>query len=301
MRKYRLNKKGVAILLVSILIVCALPITIIMLNLTSSQKAQSSHFNAKLNIEQTSLSGINYGHARIMGFRNAEEADTPGLRKDIQIPLDEDKKNNFDISFNKTGEGFFKQRIYMVLSKSKESQNNSIILADAELFDLESGNNLVITHDYWTTSQPYEIGVMADVLSLKNFRGKDQLRALNITSLELSSDYDAAIAKLEGDLPKDLRSCWDTVKESIKAEKIRNDNDYASVPPSTTSNNGLTKPGNVSEDQNTNNNDGVGWDEEDAGADTSDEIYEKYKNTPPPANGDDGSVINTMENNLSEK
>lgn len=231
MRNTTLNRKGVAILLVSLLILVALPATLIMLNLSTSQKSQATHFNAKLNTEMNSLSGVNYGYNTIMGFSTPAEADKPGLRTSNLSLSDDDKSSNFDLTLNKTGEGFFKQRIYMVLSKSNQDKNSTIVMADAELFDLESEDRMVITHDYWSTVEPYEIGVMADVLSLKNFRGKDQLRALAVSNLELSSDYQNAISKLKesSNLPQELKICWDTVEESITSDKIKEDSETPTI------------------------------------------------------------------------
>ncbi len=218
MRKITLNRKGVAILLVSILILVSIPVMMVMFNLSSSQKEQSIHFNQKLNVEQISLSGINMGNGKLK--KNTYRPDFENLTKEIS------GNDRFDLSVSKTGKGFFNQDIYMVLSKSEEDKNSSIILADAEQFQQEKDDDesvLVITHDYWTTSEPYEISEMQDILSIKTDRGLDQLRSLEIKKYELESDeekYKTALSNLGNSLPKELQKCWDTVIKNLDDDKI---------------------------------------------------------------------------------
>ena len=243
MRNVTLNRKGMAILLVSILILVAVPVIMVMFNLSSSQKEQTLYFNQKLNVEQISLSGINLGNSKLK--KNSYRPKNPDyLTKEVS------GNDRFDLSVNRTGTGFFNQDIYMVLSKSEEDKQSSIILADAEQFQQEKDDDeavLVITHDYWTTSEPYEISVMRDIQSIKNERGKDQLRSLKIKKYELESDqekYRQALTNIGNSLPSELQKCWDTVMKNLDDDKI------ATLPkPGGSSGNGGNK-------NNNNNNNG---------------------------------------------
>ena len=215
----KLNKKGVAILLVASLVLVAVPVTLVMLNLSTSQKEQSSHYNNVLNVEQISLSGINMGYSKLKS----------GYDRGYRIfPGEISGKDRFDLNMTPTGSGFFKQDIYLLLSKAKEGKNSSIIMADAEQFQQEETDKpvLVITHDYWTTPEPLELGVAADVISLKNFRGKDQLRAMDVKKFEMDCDenqYKAVMNSLKKDLPPDVCEVWDTVVLNASNDKIYGD------------------------------------------------------------------------------
>ena len=46
-------------------------------------------------------------------------------------------------------------------------------MADAEQFVGNGDTSNVISHDYWATGEPYELGVLADLISMRNQRGKD--------------------------------------------------------------------------------------------------------------------------------
>lgn len=215
MRK-RFNKKGVAILLVITMVLVAVPVTIVMLNLSTSQKEQTTHFNNLLNVEQISLSGINMGYSKLKS----------GYDRGYKIFTGEvSGKDSFDLNMTPTGKGFFQQDVYLLLSKAKEGKYSSIIMADAEQFQEESSNQpvLVITHDYWDTPEPYELGVAADVISMKNSRGKDQLRALDVKKFEMECDestYKNALESLRKSLPGEVASVWDTVVVNASNDKI---------------------------------------------------------------------------------
>ena len=271
------NKKGVAMLLVAILIVVAVPFTMIIVNLSSSQKRQAIHFNSRLNVDQITLSGINKGYNYLKN---------PHLRPEYKaFSADLSGSDRFDLYLSKCGKGFFKQDIYMMVSKSNKGDLESTIMADAEQFQVEADNPntvMVLTHDYWATPMRLEITQASDLLTVKNFRGKDQLRALDVKKYEMDaspSQFESAMAKLGNNLPKEVKSCWDTVVKNMVADKIRSaDSEY--TPTSTTSpSNPSSKPGSPSSDPQkppSDNENPTGWDEEDAGADTSEEIYQQY-------------------------
>lgn len=300
--KRKLNKKGVAMLLVAILIVAVVPFTLIIVNLSSSQKKQAIHFNQRLNVDQITLSGINKGYNYLKN---------PHLRPPYkQFSADLSGSDRFDLYLSHTGKGFFKQDIYMMVSKSNKGDLESTIMADAEQFQIEADNPntvMVLTHDYWSTPMRLEITKASDLLTVKNFRGKDQLRAMDVKKFEMEaspSQFQTAMSSLGTNLPKEVKSCWDTVVKNMVADKIRSaDSEY--TPPSTTTSSpgsGSTsgtpssKPGKPSQDSsddgsNTSPSDSdtsqqdsnkwdpsnpTGWDEEDAGAEESEAIYQQY-------------------------
>ena len=258
MRK-RFNKKGVAILLVITMVLVAVPVTIVMLNLSTSQKEQTTHFNNLLNVEQISLSGINMGYSKLKS----------GYDRGYKIFTGEvSGKDSFDLNMTPTGKGFFQQDVYLLLSKAKEGKYSSIIMADAEQFQEESSNQpvLVITHDYWDTPEPYELGVAADVISMKNSRGKDQLRALDVKKFEMECDestYKNALESLRKSLPVEISSVWDTVVVNASNDKIYGeDTPQPSTPGSgyktasnTKSSGNKKKNNNKTTDESTNNTD----------------------------------------------
>ena len=258
MRK-RFNKKGVAILLVITMVLVAVPVTIVMLNLSTSQKEQTTHFNNLLNVEQISLSGINMGYSKLKS----------GYDRGYKIFTGEvSGKDSFDLNMTPTGKGFFQQDVYLLLSKAKEGKYSSIIMADAEQFQEESSNQpvLVITHDYWDTPEPYELGVAADVISMKNSRGKDQLRALDVKKFEMECDestYKNALESLRKSLPGEVASVWDTVIVNASNDKIYGEDTPQPTTPGsgykTASNSKSSKStkSTTSNKKNTNNSDEV--------------------------------------------
>ena len=215
MRKLN-NKKGVALLLVAGLILVAVPVTMLMLNLSKSQKEQTTHYNNVLNVEQISLSGINMGYSKLKS----------GYDRGYKIfPGEISGKDRFDLNMTPTGTGFFKQDIYLLLSKAKEGKNSSIIMADAEQFQEEDPKKpvLVITHDYWSTPENRELSAAKDVIAMKNFRGADQLRALDVKKFEMECDeskYKSVLNSLKSYLSSDIGDVWDTVVENASNDKI---------------------------------------------------------------------------------
>ncbi len=210
------NKKGVAMLLVAGLVVVAVPVTMLLLNLSKTQKDQTIHYNNVLSVEQISLSGINMGYSRLKS----------GYDRGYNLFLGEiSGKDRYDLNMTQTGRGFFNQDIYLLLSKSKEGKNSSIILADAEQFQEEDPNKpvLVITHDYWATPENRELSSAKDVYALKNFRGADQLRALEVKKYEMNCDeneFKNAMNQLKNKLPSEIGEVWDTVVENAANDKI---------------------------------------------------------------------------------
>ena len=215
----KINKKGVALLLVAGLVMVAVPVTMLLLNLSKTQKEQATHYNSVLNVEQISLSGINMGYSRLKSGYDR------GYRF---FPAEISGKDRYDLNMTPTGTGFFQQDIYLLLSKAKEGRNSSIILADAEQFQEEEADKpvLVITHDYWATPEHRELSLAKDVFALKNFRGVDQLRALEVKKYELECDeneYKSTMTSLANSLPSEVREIWDTVVENAANDKIYGD------------------------------------------------------------------------------
>lgn len=210
------NRKGVALLLVAGLVMVAVPVTMLLLNLSKTQKEQTSHYNSVLNVEQISLSGINMGYSRLKS----------GYDRGYNFfPAEISGKDRYDLNMTPTGKGFFQQDIYLLLSKAKEGKNSSIILADAEQFQEEDTNMpvLVITHDFWATPEHRELSLAKDVFALKNFRGADQLRALDVKRYEMNCDedeYKQTMNSLCNSLPQEVKEVWNIVVENAANDKI---------------------------------------------------------------------------------
>lgn len=213
----KLNRKGVALLVVAIMVVLAVPMTLVYLNLGTSQKDQSMKFDSILKVEQVTLSGINAGFAKLKG---GEALGYTNLSAEIS------GDDRYDLNLTPTGKGFFQQDIYLLLSKSKDNKGkyNSIIMTDAEQFPRTvDGEVNVITHDYWATEEPYEIGVVADVISMRNTRGKDQLRYLDVKKYEMETPPDKFsedMKKLGSKLPPDIANNWAEIVNSLANDKI---------------------------------------------------------------------------------
>lgn len=226
MNKNCKNKKGVAIIMVLIIIVIAAPVVMMVLNFSTSQKKESLHFNTILNLEQVSLSGINYAYSKLKGNER------PIGLVPYPYPGEVSGEDRFDLCIQNTGKGFFNQDNYLMLSKTVKDNNSSIIIADSEQFvPGMDGDILVITKDYWTTPEPFQISEVSDVLSMKNTRGKDQIRALEIKELELNSDHKSFLANIESlrnSLPKPIAEVWEDVAKNITREKACNNEAEAS-------------------------------------------------------------------------
>ena len=213
------SKKGIALLMVAVLILVAVPTVYVFFNLSSSQREQALNFDSALNVELLAFSGLNKAHAMLRNNYNDGYMNLPG-----EILGD----SRYDINITPTGNGFFLQNIYMLVSHSsdKKGKHNSIVMADAEQFKLVGKiSNLAITHDYWVTNEPYNIGLKADVLGIKNSRGQEQLRNLDIKKFEMEAskkDYGEAIEKLMDDLPQEMRNVWPEVTKRMVIEKINN-------------------------------------------------------------------------------
>ena len=174
------------------------------------------HYNNVLNVEQISLSGINMGYSKLKS----------GFNRGYQLYSGEiSGKDRFDLNMTQTGSGFFNQDIYLLLSKAQEGKNSSIILADAEQFQQENDGEsvLVITHDYWATPEHRELSSAKDVYALKNFRGADQLRALEVKKFEMLCDereFKNTMNSLKDSLPNEIGDVWETVVENAANDKI---------------------------------------------------------------------------------
>lgn len=217
----RHNKKGIALLMVGILLVMAVPLTFVLLNMGSSQKTQALNFENILKLEQVAISGINNGFSRLM---------KPSFQPYVNYKAEVSGNDRYDLNITPSGEGFFSQYIYLVLSKAKDkdAKHNSILMADAEQFVGNGDTSNVISHDYWATGEPYELGVLADLISMRNQRGKDQLRYLDIKAFEMSMDkdkYEDEMRKILTKLPDELKSVQEDIIKQLLNTKIEEDSD----------------------------------------------------------------------------
>lgn len=215
------RKKGIALILVFILVMAAVPITLVLYNLSLSQKDQSAHYNNLLNMEVVALSGINFAHHKLNG--NVKPTGLEFYSKEFA------GHDRFDISIRNTGKGFFKQNEYQILSKCTRNNVNSIIMAEAEQFDLDSTDteNFVITNDYWKTPEPFDIDRVSDVISIRNTRGKDLNNSIEIKKFEMYSNKGAfknSMGSLKDSLPPEIKEVWDSVVDNLIEDKIEEGN-----------------------------------------------------------------------------
>ncbi len=97
-------------------------------------------------------------------------------------------------------------------------------MAEAEQFHPEPNPPvLVITHDYWNTVEPYEINIMADVLSMQNYRGLEMLRLDETREYERNlseGEYVKEMQAKRGLLPAEVASAWSEVVNRLANEKL---------------------------------------------------------------------------------
>ena len=220
------NRKGVALLMIAVLMLIALPLTVVLLNMSSSQKDQSSHYNTILTMEQIALSGMNMGVTKLKSNQRPQRLKY--YTKEIS------GQDRFDLSIKPMGNGFFCQNNYQLMSKSDKGKQTSIIVADADQFVLEKGQSsvFVITNDFWTINKSYEISNKAGVIALKNIREKDVLNSIEIKKYEMSSSdakFRNAIESLRTSLPKELDGIWAKVIDNMMDDKIKEGNNEAEL------------------------------------------------------------------------
>lgn len=207
-------RRGVAIVMVIGLLALVIPLLFMLSQIGSSDIKLAKKFHENLLTESVAFSGANAGFSRLKG----------NLRGYQDLQNQSIGQHSYDLNLRPTGEGFFKQELYYLLTNSKVGQHNYAIMAEAEQFHPEpSPPVLVITHDYWNTVEPYEINIMADVLSMQNYRGLEMLRLDETREYERNlseGEYVKEMQAKRGLLPAEVASAWSEVVNRLANEKL---------------------------------------------------------------------------------
>lgn len=208
------KKRGVALIMVIGLVAIVIPLIFMLSQIGSSDIRMAKKLHENLLTESIALSGAGAGYSRLKG----------NIRGYQDLPNEVIKENKYALNLRPTGEGFIGQDLYYLMAKSRIGQHDYAIMAEAEQFYPDpSPPVLVITHDYWATVEPYEINIMADVLSMQNYRGLELLR------LEETRDYERSIGSTEyakemraktGLLPGEISAFWPKVVDILVTEKL---------------------------------------------------------------------------------
>ncbi len=207
-------RNGVAIVMVIGLITVMLPVLFMLSQMGTSQTKLAMKFHDNLLTEMVAVSGSNAGYSRLKG----------NVRGYQDLPDQISGDNKYSLNLRPTGEGFFKQELYYLLSNSKINQHHYTLMAEAEQFNPEPDPPvLVITRDYWNSVEPYEINLMADVLSMQNFRGLELLRLDETKDYEKNAtdaQYSAEMNAKSGRLPTELVADWPKIVDNLTSEKL---------------------------------------------------------------------------------
>ncbi len=208
------SQKGVALVMVIGLVTLVIPLVFMLSQIGSSDVKLAKKFHENLRAESVAFSGANAGFSRLKGNLRGYQ--------DLQNQLIGIEK--YDLNLRPTGEGFFKQNLYYMLTNCKIGQHNYTIMAEAEQFHPEPDPPvLVITHDYWNTVEPYEINIMADVLSMQNYRGLELLRLDETRDYEkslTSTEYEKEMNAKKALLPTEIEPEWPKVLNFLVSEKL---------------------------------------------------------------------------------
>ncbi len=218
------NKKGIAILMVAILVMLAIPVTIALFNLSTTHKDRADSLNSVLNLEQIAMSGMNYGYARLKGNDVIEATEEQPL-KHYGHQFSGDEK--FDLTIKPTGDGFFLQDICLMMSKASVGNKQSILVADVDRFARRKKGRLVITNDYWETTEPKKIGVAEDILGIRNTRGRDLLTNISLKNYEMKSspeEFRSALESLRSSQLPEIKAIWNNVVNTLIDDKINEGN-----------------------------------------------------------------------------
>ena len=208
------NKNGVAIVMVIGLVAIITPILFMLTQMGQSQIRLAQKYQKNLMTETVAFCGTNAGYSRLKGnIRGYQD-----LQEQIL------GENEYSLTIHPTGEGFFKQELYYLMSSSKTDKHDYCLMAEAEQFHPNpSPPVLVLTRDYWNTVEPYETNVMADVLSMQNARGLDLLRMDETRDYEensSASQYRNEMISKQTDLPDPIKQDWPNIVSILVDEKL---------------------------------------------------------------------------------
>lgn len=210
----RLNRRGVAIVMVIGLIAIMMPILFMLSRIGSSQIQLAHKYSENLLTETVAFSGSNSGMSRLQG----------NIRGYQNLPNETSGGESFALNLRPTGQGFFGQTLYFLLTSAAIKNHSYTLMAEAEQFQPDPAPPvLVISRDYWNTVEPYEINLMADVLGMQNYRGIELLRLEETRTFEREStalQYVDEMKAKKARLPAGLQTDWDGIVVTLSAEKL---------------------------------------------------------------------------------
>jgi hypothetical protein len=208
------SRQGMAMMLVIGLVAIVIPLLFLFSRLGSSQIKLAQKYQENLLAESIAFSGTKAGYSRLKG----------NIRGYQDLPEEVIGDHEYALNILPTGEGFFSQDLYYIMSSSKIKKHNYTLMGEAEQYEPQpSPPVLVITRDFWHTVEPYEINQMADVLSMQNYRGLDLLRFEETKQFEATTspdNYRAELAMKERFLPKELKDDWSSIVQVLVEEKL---------------------------------------------------------------------------------
>ncbi len=214
LRQYESTRKGVAMVMVIGLVAIMMPVIFMLSRIGGSQTQLAIKYHENLVAETVAFSGSNAGLSRLQG----------NIRGYQDLPDETSGEEKFSLNLRPTGAGFFGQTLYFLLTRARIKTHNYIMMAEAEQFNPEpSPPVLVISRDYWNTVEPYEISLMADVLSMQNYRGMELLRLEETRTFERKSteqQYKSEMDSKKSSLPVPLQTDWDSIVTALVSEKL---------------------------------------------------------------------------------
>lgn len=214
LRQPEAPRKGVAMVMVIGLVAIMMPIIFMLSRIGGSQTQLAVKYHENFVAETVAFSGSNAGLSRLQG----------NIRGYQDLPDETSGEDKFSLNLRPTGAGFFGQTMYFLLTRARIKTHNYIMMAEAEQFKPEPAPPvLVISRDYWNTVEPYEISLMADVLSMQNYRGMELLRLEETRTFERKSteqQYKSEMSGKKSSLPAPLQTDWDAMVTALVSEKL---------------------------------------------------------------------------------
>lgn len=196
------------------LIAIMMPILFMLSRTGSSQTQLAIKYHENLLTETVAFSGSNSGLSRLQG----------NIRGYQNLPDETSGGEKFALNLRPTGQGFFGQTMYFLLTSAEIKNHSYTLMAEAEQFQPDPAPPvLVIARDYWNTVEPYEINLMADVLGMQNYRGIELLRLDETRDYEKTStsqQYTDEMKSKKAKLPAALQTDWDNIVVTLLAEKL---------------------------------------------------------------------------------
>ena len=207
--------RGMALFVVMGLLTIFVPVLIFLTQMGGSQVRRAVRFHETLQAEAAALSGMNSAFCRLRGGLEGYQGFT-----DLTVG-----DQTCDVTMRPTGKGVFLQNLYYLFSQSILGSHQYTLMSDSEQFRPDPDPPaLVISHDFWNSLEPYDIGLVADQTSLENYRGEDLLRLEETKTFEQESSlivYRRVMEdKVAGGLPKALSGDWSAMVSAMVAEKM---------------------------------------------------------------------------------